>query len=175
MIDASTMLGNIIGSFPGIMSFLNLFTSMMGVILTGMAIFKFIEFDSGKARLITPFIYLIVGVALFNLSSSVNTFLETIYGSSTSVQTLLSYNGGGGLSQQTARMTMLLIMCIRLIGYWAFIKGWLIFKRIGDGSQGSDEAFSKALTHLFFGVMAINIVETVNVISSTVGFGNVLT
>lgn len=163
------------GSFPGIMSLLNLFTSMLGVILTGMAIFKFIEVDDGKARLITPFIYLIVGVALFNLSSSVDTFLETVYGSSTSVQTLLSYNGGNKLSEQTAKMMMFLIMCIRLIGYWSFIKGWLIFKRIGDGSHGSEEAFSKALTHLFFGVVAINIVETVNVVSSTVGFGNVLT
>ncbi len=162
------------GSFPGIMIFLNLLTSMLGIVLTGMAIFKFIEFDNGHARLITPFMYLLVGVALFNLSSSVNTFLETVYGSSTSVQTLLSYSGGGKLSEQASKMTMLLIMCIRLIGYFSFTKGWLIFKRIGDGAQGSDEAFTKAITHLFFGVVAINIVETVNIISSTVGFGNVL-
>ena len=72
-------------------------------------------------------------------------------------------------------MATLLIMCIRLIGYVSFIKGWFIFKRIGDGAQGSDEAFSKAMIHLFFGVLAINIVETVNVMSSTVGFGDVLT
>lgn len=162
-------------SFPGIMIFLNLFTSMAGVILTGMAIFKFVEFDNGHARLITPFMYLLVGVALFNLSSSVDTFLETVYGSSTSVQNLLSYHGGNKLSEQGSKMAMLLIMCTRLIGYVAFIKGWFIFKRIGDGAQGSDEAFSKAVIHLFFGVLAINIVETVNVLSSTVGFGDVLT
>lgn len=169
------MLGNIMASFPGIMIFLNLFTSMAGVILTGMAIFKFVEFDNGHARLITPFMYLLVGVALFNLSSSVDTFLETVYGPSTSVQNLLSYRGGNRLSEQGSKMAMLLIMCIRLVGYVSFIKGWFIFKRIGDGTQGSDEAFSKAMIHLFFGVLAINIVETVNVLSSTAGFGNVLT
>lgn len=174
MIDASTMFGSMMASFPGIMSLLNLFTSMVGVILTGMAVFKFIEVDNGHGRLITPFMYLLVGAALFNLSLSVDTFLETVYGASTSTQNLLSYNSGGKLSDQASKMTMLLIMCIRLIGYMSYIKGWFIFKKIGDGTQGSDEAFFKAGNHLFFGVMAINIVETVNVISSTIGFGNVL-
>lgn len=180
MIDASTMLGSIMESFPGFVNFLNLFTSLMGVILTGMAIFKFIEFDrlngnDGGRSLLAPFMYLLSGVALWNLGSSVDTFLETIYGPSTSVQTLLSYSSSGSkLPENTAKMAMLLIMCIRLVGYIAFIKGWLILKRIGSGSQGSDEVFSKALVHLFFGVAAINIVETVNIVSSTVGFGNVL-
>lgn len=177
MIDASTMLGSIMESFPGFVNFLNLFTSLMGVILTGMAVFKFIEFDklNGNGSLLAPFMYLLSGVALWNLGSSVDTFLETIYGPSTSVQTLLSYSSSGSkLPENTAKMAMLLIMCIRLVGYIAFIKGWLILKRIGSGSQGSDEFFSKALVHLFFGVAAINIVETVNIVSSTVGFGNVL-
>lgn len=173
MIDASTMLGTLMESFPGLESFLNLLVGLLGVVLTGMAIFKFIEFDHGRARLLTPFMYLLAGVALLNFASSVNTFLETVYGSSTSVQNLLSYSGSK-LPEQAAKMSKMLIMCIRFIGYAAFIKGWLIFKRIGDGNQGSDEAFSKAVIHLFFGVAAINIVETVNIVSSSVGFGNVL-
>ena len=173
MIDASTMLGTLMESVPGFESFLNLFVSLIGLILTGMAVFKFIDVDHGRARLITPFMYLLAGVALWNFASSVNTILETMYGSSTSVQSLLSYSGSK-LSDQTAKMSKMLIMCIRLIGYVAFIRGWLIFKRIGDGNHGSDEAFSKAVIHLFAGVAAINIVETVNIISSTVGFGNVL-
>ncbi len=173
MIDASTMLGTLMESFPGFENFLNLIVSLLGLIFTGMAVFKFVEFDRGQARLITPFMYLFAGVALWNFASSVNTFLETVYGSSTSVQNLLSYSGSK-LPETTAKMSKILIMCIRLVGYAAFIKGWLIFKRIGDGSHGSDEAFSKAMIHLFFGVAAINIVETVNIIASTVGFGNVL-
>lgn len=173
MIDASTMLGALMESFPGFESFLNLLVSLLGIILTGMAIFKFIEFDQGRARLLTPFMYLFAGVALWNFASGVNAFLETVYGSSTSVQSLLSYSGSK-LPEQTAKMSKLLIMCIRLIGYAAFIKGWLIFKRIGDGNNGSDEALSKAMIHLFFGVAAINIVETVNIVSSSIGFGNAL-
>lgn len=173
MIDASTMLGTLMESFPGFETFLNLFVSLVGLILTGMAVFKFIDVDHGRGRLITPFMYLLAGAALWNFAASINTFLETMYGSSTSVQSLLSYSGSN-LSDQTAKMSKMLIMCIRLIGYVAYVRGWLIFKRIGDGNHGSDEAFSKAAIHLFAGVAAINIVETVNVISSSVGFGNVL-
>lgn len=173
MIDASTMLGNLMESFPGLEDFLNLLVSLLGLIFTGQAVFKFIEVDHGRARLLTPFMYLLAGVALWNFAGSIDTFLETMYGPSTSVHSLLSYNGSK-LPEQTAKMSKMLIMCVRLIGYAAYIKGWLIFKRIGDGSHGSDEAFSKAIIHVFAGVAAINIVETVNVASSTVGFGNVL-
>ncbi len=174
MIDASTMLGSLMESFPGFETFLNLLVSLLGLIITGLAIFKFIEFDHGRGRLLTPFMYLFVGAALWNFAGSVNTFLETIYGSSTSVQTLLSYGGPKG-SEQAEKMTKVLIMCVRLIGYAAFVKGWLTLKRIGDGTQGADEAFSRAMIHLFFGAALINIVATVNIVTSTFGFGNVLT
>jgi len=161
-------------SFPGIETFLNLLVALLGVVFTVMALFKFIAVNDGRARLMTPFMFLFAGVALWNFASGVDSLLETVYGPSTSVHNLLSYSGST-LSDQTAKMAKVLIWCVRLIGYAAYIKGWLIFKRIGDGSNGSDEAFSKAMIHMFFGVLAINIVATVNVISSTVGFGDVLT
>lgn len=173
MIDASTMLGNLMQSFPGIETFLNLLVALLGVVLTILALFKFIAVNNGQARLITPFVWLFAGVALWNFASGVDSLLETVYGSSTSVHNLLSYSGSG-VSDQTAKFAKVLIWCIRLVGYSAYIKGWLIFKRIGDGSHASDEAFSKAMIHMFFGVAAINIVATVNAISSTFGFGDVL-
>lgn len=173
MIDASTMLGNLMESFPGFENFLNLFVALVGVILSGMAVFKFIEVDSGRARLITPFMFLFAGVALWNFAASIDTVLETVYGSSSSVRNLLSYSGSK-LPETTAKMSQLLIMCIRLIGYAAYVRGWLVLKRVGDGNHGSDEAFTKGMIHLFFGVAAINIVETVNILASSLGFGNVL-
>lgn len=175
MIDASSMLGSFVQSFPGFETLLNLFVSLVGVVFTGMAIFKFIEVDKGTTRLATPVMYLLAGTALFNFGSSVDTFLQTMYGSSTSVHNLMSYSASSSrLPEQSAKMMQVLIMCIRLYGYYAFIKGWFIVKKIGDGTNGSDEAFGRAMVHMFGGVAAINIVGTLDAISSTFGFGKVL-
>lgn len=162
-------------SFPALVNFMNLLTGLIGVVLVGMSVFKFIEFDrsNGQVRLITPFMYLFVGAALYFFSTSADTMLATVFGGSTSVNSLLSYSGSG-VSDKQAQFIKSLVMVVRLIGYVAFIKGWLLLKKIGDGSQGSDEAFSKALIHILFGVLAINIVATVNVISSTFGLGDVM-
>lgn len=169
------MLGSLMESFPGLVNFMNLLTGLIGVILMGTSIFKFIEFDrsNGQVRLITPFMHLFVGAALYFFSASADTMLGTVFGGSASVNSLLAYSGGG-VSEKQAQFIKSMVMVIRLIGYVAFIKGCLLLKKIGDGTHGSDEAFSKAIIHILFGVMAINIVATVNVISSTFGFGDVM-
>lgn len=180
MIDASTMLGTFMQSFPGLETFLNLFVALAGLILTGMALFKFIELgkhggNPGGITWITPAMYLVSGAALWNFGSSIDTFLETVYGPSTSVSNLLSYTGASSkMPQETRLMMMALIACIRLYGYFTFAKAWISVRRIGSGQNGSDEVFKSAMIRLFAGVALINIVQTTNVVSSTFGFGDVL-
>lgn len=179
MIDASNMLGTFLQSFPGFESLLNLLVAFLGVLLTGMAVFKFIEIgrfgeQPGGVRWITPVMYLIAGTAMWNFGSSVDSFLETLYGPSTSVHNLLSYSATSRMPEQTKLMMTALIACLRLYGYFTYVRGWLSVRRIGSGQNGSDEVFKAAMIRLFAGVALINIVATVNAVSSTFGFGNVL-
>ena len=67
-----------------------------------------------------------------------------------------------------------IIACLRLYGYFTYARGWMSVRRIGNGQNGSDEVFKAAMIRLVAGVALINIVETVNLISGTFGFGNVL-
>jgi len=180
MIDASTMLGTFMQSFPGFELFLNLFVALAGVILTGMALFKFIQLGShgsgpGGVTWITPAMYLLSGAALWNFGSSIDTFLETLYGPSTSVSNLLGYSGASSkMPKETQMMLKALISCIRLYGYFTFARAWISVRKIGSGQNGSDEVFKSACIRLFAGVALINIVQTTNVASSTFGFGDVL-
>ncbi|MDH0342006.1 hypothetical protein [Chromobacterium haemolyticum] len=179
MIDATSMLGTFLLSFPGFENLLNVLVAFLGVLLTGLAVLKFIEIgrfgaQPGGVRWITPVMYLMAGAALWNFASSVDSFLESFYGSSTSVHNLLSYTSSSRMPEQTKLLLTALIATLRLYGYFTYVRGWLSVRRIGSGQNGSDEVFKAAMIRLAAGVGLINIVGTVNAASSTFGFGNVL-
>jgi len=179
MIDASTMLNTFLNSFPGFELFLNGFVSLTGLVLAGLSLFKFVELgrhgaQPGGITWATPVMYLITGVALINFASSVDTALETIYGGGTSVNSLLSYTGSSNMPDQTKLLGKVLIACLRLYGYITYARAWISMRKLGSGQSGSDEVFKKAAIRLIAGVGLINFVGSVNVISSTFGFGNVI-
>jgi len=56
---------------------------------------------------------------------------------------------------------------IQIIGLVAFVRGWMMIAK--SASQGGHQqgGFGKGMMHVFGGVMAINIVSTLNVINET--------
>jgi len=179
MIDATTMLSSFMKSFPGFELLLNVFVGLVGLVLTGTALFKFAELGKhgsqpGGVTWVTPAMYLISGVALFNFASSVNTFLETFYGDSTSVSNLLGYSGGSDMPQQSKLLIQTLVACLRLYGYFTFARALMSMRRIGSGQSGSDEVFKSTSIRLVAGIGLINLIGTANIVSSTFGFGNVV-
>jgi intracellular multiplication protein IcmC len=178
MSASETMLENVMEAFSGLETLLNLGVMTLGVILTGMSIFKFIALSHdttfGQMHWVTPVMYLISGVALFNFASSIDTFLQTFYGPSTSVHALLSYTAPTGMSQKTTSMLKTLIAASQLYGYFTFARAWVGLRRLGSGQHGSDEVFKASLIRLCAGVGLINIVETIDVVSETLGFGKIL-
>lgn len=179
MIDAQTALGTFLQSFSGIEDFINVFVAFLGVVLTIMAVFKFVEYgrfgeNMGGVSLLTPVMYLLSGAALFNFAASIDTFLQSIYGPSTSVHNLMSYSGGAGAEEKTVLFLTALVACVRLYGYWSFASGWMTLRKLGSNSHGQNDSFKQALIKLFAGAAMINIVETVNVVTSTFGFGDFL-
>src|SRR5690348_5803658 len=96
MIDTMTMLDTLMQSFPGVEELLNLGVALLGVCLSGAAIFKLVELGRlgalSRTQWVTPVMYLVAGTALFNFPASIDTLLQTAYGPSSSVHHLLSYN-----------------------------------------------------------------------------------
>jgi intracellular multiplication protein IcmC len=60
-----------------------------------------------------------------------------------------------------------MVLFIQIIGLVAFIRGWMMIAK--SASQGGHQqgGFGKGMMHIFGGVMAINIVSTLNVINQT--------
>ena len=56
---------------------------------------------------------------------------------------------------------------VQVIGYVAFIRGWIIIAKSSSQGGGQHGSFGKGLMHVFGGVLGINIVQTLNVINNT--------
>lgn len=179
MIDSSTMLGTLMQSFPGISSLFYAITSLLGALMTVLAVLKIVEVNKfagtpGGTRMVTPVMFFVVGAALWNMSSSVDTLLQTFFGDETSTKNLMSYSAASSASSQFKQMVTALMSVFGLIGYITIAKGWMMARKIGSGQNGSDEAVKGAVIRLIFGTLLVNIVATVNMVSETIGFGKVL-
>ncbi|MEJ7745216.1 MAG: hypothetical protein WKF61_00360 [Luteimonas sp.] len=176
MQDGTGIIENIISMMPSAMALLNVVISVMAVFffIYGMVKFAGLAKRDGTIRPGTPWLLLLAGVMLWNFTSAADSALETIFGSGTSTDTLLSYTAGDSIPEETSRMLGMLIMCIRLYGYYAFARGWFKVTKIGAGTAASEGAFGSASMHILGGALAINIVATVNGVTSALGFGDVL-
>ncbi|KTD75549.1 hypothetical protein [Legionella waltersii] len=124
---------------------------------------------SSNTSIKEPVIYLMVGALLIYFPSAVNMIMMTSFGTTnilqyapvnSSNQTINSLFGSG--SMVGAPLTMI----IRVIGLVAFVRGWVLIAR--SASQGQPPGGTgKGLVHVFGGILAINIVGTLNMINTT--------
>ncbi|HAZ7572008.1 type IVB secretion system protein IcmC/DotE [Legionella sp. PATHC032] len=125
---------------------------------------------SSNTSIKEPVMYLMVGALLIYFPSLVSSVLQTTFGYSNP----LAYSGG--VSSGSDTITALfgsgslvgrpLVMIIRVIGLIAFVRGWVLIAR--SASQGQPPGGTgKGLIHVFGGILAINIVGTVDMINNT--------
>lgn len=179
MSAANTMTNNLIELVPIGIQLLNVFASVAAVALVVAAALKFINNAKygdrdGGGELRKPLMFLVAAILLWNLGASATTFLQTIYGDSTTTQNLIGYTPSSNMTQEGSHMIKAMVMGLRLIGYFFLISGLLALREVGSPSQGPGTPFQRSLWRILGGVAAINIVASVNLISSFIGFGNVL-
>ncbi|HIG0327929.1 TPA: type IVB secretion system protein IcmC/DotE [Legionella pneumophila] len=125
---------------------------------------------SSNTSIKEPVMYLLVGALLIYFPTLVSSVLQTTFGYSSP----LSYSGG--VSSGSDTITALfgsgslvgrpLVMIIRVIGLIAFVRGWVLIAR--SASQGQPPGGTgKGLIHVFGGILAINIVGTIDMINNT--------
>ena len=112
-----------------------------------------------KGELGGPLIYIFVGITLFYFPEVVRIFMVTVWGSANIVEY-------PSTPSNWKYFTDPVIGLVRIVGYIAFIRGWLLLLRLGqEGRQPGTGA--KALLHILGGILAINIVGTINMLGAT--------
>lgn len=125
---------------------------------------------SSNATAKEPLMYLFVAAVFLVSPKAVSVFLASTFGSSN----ILEYapmNGGSqplydvfGYGSEAIKPMM---MIIQTLGYVAFIRGWVLVARAS--SQGQQPGgVGKGLMHVFGGILAINIVSTIQIVNNTI-------
>lgn len=117
---------------------------------------------------------LVIGAVLFAVGTSLGVLLNTMFGDSNiqsynilSWSNLLSTTGVDTTQFQVAIYAALTFF--QLIGFIAFIRGFLILKNAIEGS--GQATMAQGLTHILGGVCAINIYYFLQVMDNTFGTG----
>ena len=136
---------------------------------------------SQPGELAGPLMQLVVGAILIYLPTSTDTMMNSIFNTGSSIfgynninyqnlgagASLLGYVSSNSLGAQWQSLANTLVLYIQFIGLLSFIKGWFIMsKAAGAGSQPGNAA--KGITHIIGGIIAINFVGAVQVISNTI-------
>ena len=118
-----------------------------------------------------PLIKLIVGLLLLYLPGVIDVSLWTIWGYGVGEESLMTYEPG--LSDPFGPAKEGAIAIVRVVGYVSFVRGFVILSRSGAQSGAQPGTFGKGLMHIIGGMLAINIVGTIRIISNTLGFGGI--
>ena len=175
VIDIGKMLTNLQDSFSSLQSLVVAFSYVLGISLMVKALLKARELANHnpsspqQGGYKTPITLALVGGALVYLPASVNVGLSTIFSTTTlgSASDLLSYTPA--MDNQTwAQIETVIVQYLKLLGLIAFIRGWIILSKAGEGGQ--QDTLSKGVIHVIAGILLINIVDSIQILASTFGF-----
>lgn len=121
-----------------------------------------------RGELAGPFVFIFIGVILIYFPSTLETGLTTIFASDSigKASELIAYAGISS-DERWRDIATIVIDYVNLIGYIAFLRGWIILSKMGhSGSQPG--SVGKGVIHVVAGVLLINIVYSFQILSNTI-------
>jgi intracellular multiplication protein IcmC len=124
---------------------------------------------SSNTSLKEPLTYLMVGAILLYFPTALKIFMQTSFGyenvlqyapvNSNNAMIDILFGSGSEVGQP-------LSIIIQVIGVIAFVRGWILIAR--SSSQGQQAGGTgKGLMHIFGGILAMNVIGTLEVINNT--------
>lgn len=166
-ITFGSVLLNIHQNLPALWRFVTAGTYLLGIIFFVRAIYLFKEYGEASvsrqsADIRRPIIAGLIAVALLYWPSMYHTMMQTVF----RADSPLSYPAA--TENQFHDLVVLAGDIIQLIGFIAFVRGWVLLDRIAkQGAQPG--ALGRALAHIIGGIFAINIFATWEVLRTTLG------
>ncbi len=110
-----------------------------------------------------PMMMLFSGAALLYLPTFISTVLVGFWGPGAEMDLPVETSMEGW-----AQYIPPVLMLVRLVGVYAFTRGFIILSRSGSGGQQGN--IGKSMIHIFAGILCVHIMGTVKLIESLFGF-----
>lgn len=159
------LINNFSSSFPALWRLSTGVAYLFGIVFIMRGVYRFKQYGdmttmmSSQRSLKEPVTLLVVGAALMFFPTTKAMLLASTFGYPDQAP-IPPYSQSIGSLQVIPNMLKL----IQLMGVIAFIRGWV---QLSHGSQGGQNTFGKALTHIIGGLLAINIQGTFEMVQST--------
>lgn len=174
-VDFFTALENLSKTFGSISFLAVTIAQLIGVVLVfrGIAMYKIFATQSlssaQRGELAGPLVHIVVGAILVYVGGTINVSVETLFGSNVDTSGDLKAYLPPGSDEKWQALLAVLVKYFKLIGLLAFLKGWIILSKMGHaGSQPG--SIGKGMTHIVGGILLMNMVETMRLLSCTFGF-----
>jgi len=162
--NVASMFANFVGSLNEILDLVQYSGYLIGIFLVIGSVYKLAQLGQGNGQITikTPLVMFFVGIAIFALTGSVAIMTQTMaMGSGPGA---LLAPSTPGMDATIAQAWQGVLLFVRLVGYIAFIRGFLLLNQYG---QGKDGALGKGLIHIFGGIAAINVTITARILANT--------
>jgi intracellular multiplication protein IcmC len=168
------ILNNIAASMLPIQRMVSGFAYVMGIAFAFKAISSLKQYGESKTMMSQsssmkePMVYLFVAAMFIYFPSGLAVMLNTTFGS----PNILAYSSGEGglintLFGNNSMAGRSLTLIIQTIGIIAFVRGWVLVARASAHGQ-QPGGTGKGLIHIFGGLLAMNIVLTMQIINNTI-------
>jgi intracellular multiplication protein IcmC len=120
---------------------------------------------SSSSSLKEPLLYFIVSAVFIYFPTGFEMLMNTTFGYST----VLSYSTETAMAAwlgTNSELGAALTVIVQTIGLYAFVRGWIMIVKSSSTGQPPNGT-GKGLTHVFGGILAINIVGTIEMINNT--------
>jgi len=112
-----------------------------------------------NVRFNRPLMLILVGIILFYIPEMTKVSIATFWGTDSIQRWPVQTTGWKDIFDPVVDI-------VRIFGYIAFVKGWVLWSRTGS-EQKQPGLAGKALMHLVGGILAINIVGTITLIENS--------
>lgn len=180
MIDASHFsldlaLQNLSAAFTGLKTLIVALSYVIGVGMTvkGLMMYRALANQTlstaQRGELAGPMVWIIVGVILIYFPRTLESTMLTVFGTTdTSPASALLPWATQSSAARWQEISEVIVNYVKLIGYIAFLRGWIILSKMGhQGAQPG--SIGKAIIHVIGGILLVNIIDTVNLLSRTFG------
>jgi intracellular multiplication protein IcmC len=120
---------------------------------------------SSQLSIAGPMMTMIAGVGLLCSPLFMGTLLVSFWGTGGAAD--LPY--AGDTTSGWAQFVQPVLMLVRLVGVYAFMRGFVMAARTGSG-HAQQGTIGKILLHLFGGILCVHIVGTMSLIENILGF-----
>jgi len=177
MPDLSTIVQNLSTLIPMVTALVQFAAAVIGAVFCAQGLYKFYRtLDTAQPeRPGTAVLYLLSGITLINLGSSIDVVYDAFFGvEHSSTRNLMSYEGSSRLPENAVLLLKGLILFIQTYGLFFVISGFASMRKLSDNRAAHDITPASVMFRVVGGSLLLNIVLTVNTLAKIAGFGRVL-